>query len=1188
MRLSKVELFGFKSFASKLDLRFDNGITAVVGPNGCGKTNVVDAIRWVLGEQRPRFLRGGRMEDVIFNGSEAREPLGMAEVSLTLENTDGVLPIEYDEVTITRRLFRSGESDYLINKTPCRLMDIDNLLMDTGVGPHSYSVIEQGMVEDIISENPADRRRLFEEAAGITKYKARRRAARQRLEAVEGDLLRLGDIIGEVEKQVESLARQVRKAERHQAYQAQVRDLEIQAARYRFWTLHTRAQPLLDEQGALRAQVEEAGATLRKAEADHERRRLELVNVEQDLSTKTERIRERERLLHRRQEEIAVMGERIESLRDVARRAREEAARTQERMERNREERRQVVEEEQETSRVLSERRARCQQHQQELEVLLREVEEKRRTLEEHRRRALALFDLHMRKSGEEERKKSQRDGAQIRRTELITERRNLQSELEGIQRRRKEIEEELEVVKEQLTGYQTERECLVSELQAQEERLRLLNRRKDGIEAERRALESQLEFWRRMQESYEGYSDGVRALLLESSMEEEIRGVLGNLLDVEGEMADAIESALGSTVQALIVRNAQTVEKALTFLENEGPSGGRTAFICLDRMPPVRECPPLPQGPGIHGRVVDFIQCDEDIRPVVEFLFRDTLMVDTLHTALRLWAEETYPWNTVTLNGERTSFWGEIGTGRSGESGKSLLGRRRQIAHLEDEMGDRTAELDRIAEETASALEIIERLSNQRASQDAKIEELGRSLLHLDQERTQRAFEERRLRERSETIGDEQRQVEESIARLEKDIVAGRQELLSLGAEKSELDRRITQEEEALHAEEERRRVRAEEVHRLRVEMASLEEKAGSLQRDVARLSRLEEDYASVMRRHEQEAQNAEAKSEELQRSRTAHQEELQKLTEELQKLEHLRKELDERRVVLQMDTARLSEEIRATRRTYEEVRSRLYELDGQISELRMEAKNLWERMKERHRVDIERTGPLRDEAGALVEVDVEGVEREVQRLQKRIEGMGPVNLMALEEYQKEKERYEFLTKQRDDLLEAEETLKQTIVEINRRARKQFIDTFIQVRQNFQKTFIRFFGGGEADLILEEQEDPLESEIQIVARPHGKRLQNINLLSGGEKALAAIALLFAIYQVKPSPFCILDEVDAPLDDANIGRFVEVLRQFAADTQFIIITHNRYTMEGADRLYGITMEEPGISQLVSVELGRDA
>ena len=1182
MHLSRLEIFGFKSFANKLDLRMDDGITAVVGPNGCGKTNVVDAIRWVLGEQRPRFLRGDRMEDVIFNGSERREPLGMAEVSLTIENAGGMLPIEYNEVTVTRRLFRSGESTYLINRTACRLMDIENLLMDTGIGPHSYSVIEQGMVDAIISDNPEDRRRLFEEAAGITKYKARRKSALQRLSATEEDLLRIGDIIGEVERQVGSLGRQVRKAERYQTYRNQLRALEIRTARFRLGRLHREIEPLLDAGKTSKEKLEGLSAALRKKEAESEKLRLELLSLEKEVGEKDGRIRDLDRALHQRGEEMAVWRERIGALKNLIARTQTEEKRIQTRLVEARIERDSARKNEAEAAQILSERVREATTLEKALDQLEQRVAKKRNALEQKRKAVADLFGLHVRKMSEQEQRKSQLSGIRTRLGELAKEREGLESERSRIRERQEEVAERIAHLKDRLAEEQAERARLVGELSENENRVRELHRNRDSLEAEQRAGEEQMDFWRRMRESYEGYSESVRSLLLDSPVADRIRGVIGDLIDADEHVAPAIEHALGPLLQALVIEDTRTVRHALKFLDNA--HAGRTIFLPLDRISPSGSSPPLPQAPGVLGLVEKLVHCDRDIAPVVRALFKDTLMVDTLEHALSLSEHENGDWNAITLKGEKISCRGEI-VGGAGQGARKelLLGRSRRIETIEKSLTKKSDQLEAILREITLIQEDMKKQSAARLLLDEKIEQTGREVLLLEQKKVQGDFEEKRLSERAASLDGEEQNLKRTIAQLDQELSAGKQALTQLSARKTRLESALSEEEKTLPAEEGQRREAGAVVHQLQVDIAATEQKTESLGRDVRRLEETIAEYERTKTRHHEEAEEAGESIEELQHRIETGDEAHQAASEKLRLLEASREKLDRRRLTLQQQSGTWEEELRTMRKNQEAVRSTLYDQDGRISELRLEAKNLYTRIQERYKIELEHMEPLEDEDT----FDPDDAEREIQRLRERIERIGPVNLAALDEYNKEKERYEFLTRQRDDLVEARDTLGQTIVEINRRARKQFIETFEEVRRNFQNTFEKFFGGGQADLSMEEKDDPLDAEVRIAVRPRGKRFQHLSLLSGGEKALTAIALLFAIYQKKPGPFCILDEVDAPLDDANIGRFTEVLKQFAADTQFIMITHNKRTMEASDRLYGITMEELGVSQLVSVKFGED-
>lgn len=1171
MLLKKVEIFGFKSFADKVDINFGGGITAIIGPNGCGKSNIVDAIRWALGEQRPRFLRGNRMEEVIFNGSERRDPLGMAEVTLTLDNSDGLLPIEYEEVTITRRLFRSGESEYLINKTPCRLMDIETLLMDTGIGPHSYSVIEQGMVEAILSEDPEDRGKLFEEVAGITKYKARRKTALQKLDAVEHDLVRIRDILSEVEHRVEGLERQVRKAERYQTYRRQVRELELKLASRRYGLLEEEARPLLEEEERLKDQVSALAARLRRGEGEVERLRAELMEVEGRLGELGRRMRDMERRAHGLKEELAVLSERIAAAEAVSERAGEELKGIERRLGEVREDlevvRGELERGEGERGKLLEAQKA----LRVDVEALKERCRQRRQAIEVLRREEAALVELLFKKGGEIERKESQREGVRVRLRELGQERAHLEGGLRKTRKRRAEVEAQIKVIREELAGKQKDREALAAEVEAKQKELRDLHRRGDELEAQLSSLREQLAFWRRMQAQYEGYSEAVRALLLESPLKGKVVGVLGDLIEVDEPFVRAIETALGPYLEAIVVPRAGLVREAVTFLRRK-KVGGRVRFVVLDRV--VDSSPPEdpPELLGLKARVLDVVQAQGRVKTWLEGLLGRVMLVDSLETALALGPG----WGGITEDG----FWvrtdGEVWGGRADKGGQGLLSRKLRIGRIEGEIFRYRGELKEVREAVRRTTSERNKLESRRFTSDEEIEELGKRLLRLDQERTQKAFEERQVQERAQRLEEEERSLKEVLDRLQVELVQDGLERAELERKKGKLAVQVAEQEEALARGEVVRAERLEALHGVQVELASAEERLGSLRRELRRLEGMEGELLEAQRRRQKERDEGEARMRAFRARRESAKRELEEITRALRKAEDEYKVLEKSRISLQGKLAASEEEVRRNRAEYEEARSRAHEVEGRLSQLRVEAQELWARMQEKYGVDLRKVEPPE----GPFDPDMAG--REIARLQERIEAMGPVNLGALEEYRSEKERYEFLARQQDDLLEARDTLRQTIVELNRKARRQFMDTFERVRGHFRESFVRFFGGGEADLVLSEGDDPLEAQVNIVAQPKGKKLQNISLLSGGEKALAAISLLFALYREKPGPFCILDEVDAMLDDANVKRFVEVLRQFAAETQFLVITHNKGTIEAADALYGITMEEPGVSQLVAV------
>jgi chromosome segregation protein len=1170
MYLSRIELFGFKSFAQRTIVEFSSGVTCVVGPNGCGKTNILDAVRWVLGEQKSSTLRSERMESVIFNGSKHRKPLALAEVSLVIENSRGILPLDYSEILLTRRLYRSGESEYLMNRQPCRLKDINDLFMDTGMGPGSYSVIELKMVEDLLSDRPEERRHLFEEAAGVTKYKHRRRAALRRLEETRQHILRLEDVVAEAERQVSGLRRQVRRTERHRELLGELRVTDLRLAGSELARSEERLGPLRGQAGhsrleaarlerdlaamgaegtALDKEVLLAGEALQQAEDElRERQRLSRA-LEEEALVGRERLAARSREMERMEREVAELRPRLAE--SSGRQGESEARLTAVLA------RRAVLEGEQQAAAAAADEAAdRLEQTRLKVESLrarvLAVLGQQARCQSEIARTGAALENLRRQLADEE------RDGAaaradQARRQE---ERRRREGELAAAEAAESRAREELE----QARGRQE---------QAREERL-LAERHSQDLAAERRALDGRRRLLGQLLSRFEGLPGGARAVLEAGCAG--IVDALGNLVHAGPERLRALEAVLGEAAHWLVAEDEAAVERAAARLEQAGKGG--CTFVVLDRVPTLA---PRPVPPGCEA-LAEGLKAAPSLRPLLELLLADVwLCEDPAAQAARhphggaLFVAADGRW-------QRPPHLWRRGPRAAGD--ESSLGLRVQLGELEAEAavlgqrGDELAALEDRAREALAQAEARRLRAAQVLSEAGAEVQAGRRRLERlayederfvrDEERTRRAaaqlqarIDEAALREASLKTELQARLAEKEEAESDAAALAGRLE--RLGAElRQRVEARdaaqLALAEQRLAAESEGR-----ELERLQRFLREGRQRAETLEREL--LTGAQERASLQQRREELEGEQLLA-GEARQRSQAALDQAksaLQELHQRQRQRQSAERELNQRRETLREAGHRAELEIR--------------EIEGRMATLK-------ERIRVEHGLELVACEPLPgDEAAAAA--------RRTAELRDALQRLGPVNLLAEEEYETERQRHEFLARQLRDLLEAEAMLKETIGRINRVARELFEETFSKIRQNFEYLFRKLFEDGRADLQL-AADDPLEAEIQISASPSGKRIQNLMQMSGGEKTLTAIALLFGIYMVKPSPFCILDEVDAPLDDSNIARFNTIIQEFSGMTQFIVITHNKKTMGYADQLYGVTMAEEGVSSLVAVRFQESA
>jgi len=1176
MILSKITIHGFKSFAKKIELRFDGLITAVVGPNGCGKTNIVDAIRWGLGEQKTAVLRTDRMENVIFGGAQSSKPLGMAEVSVTFDNSSNILPIDYSEVVLTRRLYRSGESEYLLNKSQVRLKDINDLIMDTGIGADAYSVIELKMVEDILSEKAEDRRKLMEEAAGVTKYKHRLKAAIRKLDATQNDLLRVNDIIQEVERNVSSLKRQVQRAKRNQVLQENLKDLELLRSASILANLLQKIGPLKKELQSFKKQKEGRTTTITKEEADLERLQLELVEQEKGITKIRGELNETVERIHQRESDIRVGKERISSLCDQIDRFGREIENLSHRLTEQTNHLK-VAQQDREAFQVKVTSTGRIfANKKKELEVFTQGLNLKRLDLNRKKKEIIECLESLNQLNSEEISLRAKIDNSQGRLERLDEEdaasrdaNNRAKTKQQSVKLKLQKLQSQHKAILQKKTQVGTE----ISKLRALIETSKEYFFRDQG---ELELLEGRLHFLMQVIENREGISEGARKILQEDAPG--VIGLLADVVQVKSEHRQAVEVGLGALAQVLLVDQVSNAYRALKILKRRG--GGRVSLMGLDRLqnlPKREDLPKISPTNSILGWASDLVSCESRVQSVVDFLLQDLLIVNDLDAAQNvLSAHADQRFRIATLTGELLTDWGMVQSVKADDQEVGMIGRQQRIKELEDKiqslkkkLDDSKKNLDKNESKRDNHIQEnnrIERELTEALQQISDVEKEG-ARIQFEQETANEGLK-KNVEERQKLLAE----IETCRDRLEN--VRPRMEALVEKREKVENESAKIQ-VDVDHLEEEER-VQEEAVHRLNLTIVRLNGEAKNLDFDIERSQSLIKEINETIIQRKQEIEEAKITIEKYKTETSANEKALINDYKEKEERETKLQKQDEKHQALRENVQTRERDVRQTRRDREEGAERIHNLEMEIAELEHEAKTIRERIWESYDVDIQKVTPQEN-------INMEQVDDEVEELKRKIKGLGAVNMMALEEFNQENERLEFLNTQRDDLISAETTLNETIQKINETARKRFLEVFGEVKKNFQETFKRFFQGGEADLRLPEDEDPLEAQIEIIARPAGKHFRDLSLLSGGERALTAISLLFALYLVKPSPFCILDEIDAPLDDANVERFTRVLREYAEKTQFIIVTHNKMTMRAAGTLYGVTMEEEGVSKIVSVK-----
>lgn len=1191
MRIKQLELVGFKSFPQRTVLDFPRGVTGVVGPNGCGKSNIVDAIRWVLGEQSPKHLRGDVMEAVIFNGNEKLAPLGMAEVSLTFENdtppappTDldlevSTLPAhirELPEITISRRYFRSGESEYLINRMPCRLKDITELFLGTGVGSKAYAIIEQGRVGELINAKPEDRRLFIEEAAGTTLYRARKLAAERKMERTRENLSRVNDILHEIDRQTQYLERQAKKAEAHKRLVEELRGLELRVTGRQFQTLQEELaaldatrERLSGEAAAVRAALDEnetahrdAAEGLAEAEHRHASAREQLAVLEAERQSVQQRIAMLEEQRAERARRHARLGEDA----DAARAAQTTAAERLRQAEREREAAAQYLAFDEGELRAREEE---LQAARTGLAALSGALEAAKSALVEHVTREVevrnALATLAR------------------RREEIARQLDKLRAEERELERRREEIDAQLltrradlERLRSELARATGEQETRANELRALAEARRRWEREAVEVEGVLVQARSRLESLEQIQANYEGFHRGVRAIMREEHHPDGVLGVVADVIDIPQQYERAVAAVLGERLQYVIVRGEEEGAEAVDRLRQEAM--GRSSFIPLQ--PRVPDLAAVQSLNGTSRQMLDLVRVRDEYRGVAQALLGEVVLVPDLGTAITMWRQHGVRVTLVTPDGDVLDPTGVITGGSDRPIEEELLARRREIEQLRGnaersgvQLAEVRAQLDEVARAMTAAEEAVKALGQDAHQLTVQIVAAEKDVERLELERPQCCSRLDVVRYEIGSLAEEERTAatDDAAQRRRHEELTARHHAL----EQALLERRAETDEAATRAEglgatvtavkvrvaerRERQAATAASVEGLHAQQAALVERLTALQAEREQAEReraaLEQDLASGRAREVEQVAQRGALEATVAGAATAVAEAGEGLRAVEQRTRELQSALDELRTAQgQADVAR--------------------------SETRLRGEHLVEAMREKYEVDLA-TAELPAAEG---EVDDAEERARVDAVRQRLLRLGEVNVGAIDELREFEERGTFLRTQRDDLERSLADLERTIQKLNRASRTKFAETFARANETFQKVFPRLFRGGEGRLVLTNEHDLLETGVEIVVRPPGKRLDTVSLLSGGEKALVAVSLIFSLFLINPTPFCILDEVDAPLDDANIGRFSQMVSEMSAHSQFILITHNKRTMESADVLYGVTMQEPGVSKVISVAI----
>lgn len=1181
MYLKKVELYGFKSFANKTTLSFEPGVAAIVGPNGCGKSNISDSIKWVLGEQSAKELRGSKMEDIIFNGTDNTEAVNLAEVSLVFSNVDRILPVDYDEVIITRRVFRSGESEYLLNKTQVRLKDIIALLAGTGIGVSSYSIAEQGKMDRVLHAKPEDRREIFEEASGITKYKTKRKEALNKLEHTENNLIRIADIVNEVRRQINSIERQAQKAEKFRAQFDTLKNLDIKLTLHEYTEVREQEKDKKNSTGSLKQKEGHLSLELNLGQDELRIYREKINSFDEDIAQTRERVSRASAAIDVNKNSIRVDGERIEELK----RRSESLAREVEEIGRSASEMRQKISSVEYEFNLINDER-------EKKEALVAETEEGLNNITriiKECEKAISDSKVSMMENASSQSKvRNELSKVSAGLATALSRNRRLSIEKDKIIKDRDLIEASLQVAG---TAFTEQRKVLENVLQ-------LLHSLKNaftqlGINFKEKAdiiekmkqkfasSSSKLEVLRDLKQNQEGFSEGVKAYMefIESNPQQKelFVGIVADMIEAKESFIRPLESVLGEKSQAIIVRNNTARQKALTFLKEN--KKGRAQFIVSEDIPKVLEEDTFPCPISGAKRMSELIETRDEGRDILNYLLREAYLVEHI-------PDNTEHVNSsmvfVTKEGDMKGGIIYSGGSSFADEYTSIIGRDAKIKELSNEVDSIKSQISDCEQEHSSMAFRLEQMKKDVASQEEAAKRQEIKLHEKESEKIKVTEQKDKLQEELDLIElelDETTAEETTLKQREESLNI---ESVNLEAEGNKIEAFISQNQETILQQAAEKEKAVVSLAELRTEMSLVAEKYDSQNTslNILKESLRNEDISVSERKNQLGEAHARSSSlaadiERATKENIALTEKLAAINEELTKLQGERS-----RAYIQVEER--EKKTHNMQKDLDELRSSISNFHLNINELTYKANSIKERIELAYKVDL-------DQEQVVFEgtEDFQQIAQEVESLKAKIDKMGHVNLVAIEEHKELQERYDFLSSQQEDLLSAKESLHKAINKINRTTRKMFIETFEQIQVAFKEYFKLLFGGGRAELFLMDQADILESGIEIVVRPPGKKLQSISLLSGGEKALTSVALLFALFKVRPTPFCVLDEIDAPLDEANIDRFSRMLQEFIKTTQFIIITHNKKTISVCDLMYGITMEKSGISKIVSVQLVDD-
>ena len=1182
MYLKRLELQGFKSFADKTVLEFKPGITAVIGPNGSGKSNISDSIRWVLGEQSMKSLRGAKSEDIIFAGTQNRKSLGFAEASIVIDNTDGELPVEYAEVIVTRKIYRSGETGYFINKTPCRLKDILELFMDTGIGKDGYSIIGQGKIDEILSNKSEDRRHIFEEAAGIVKYRARKSESEKKLEQTKLNLLRINDILSEIEAGLDPLRIQSEKAKRFLELHESLKDIEVGLFIHNIETYKEKLEQVVEDlkilenqkndeekklnniqnkKGTLKKQIDELIEEIEKCQniGFESTNQIEKINSEIGISN--------EKILHNKENNERLLSE-IED-------SKQKIKDLQEEKDTKKQKKDSLFSNKEKFEKELEEKEAELSKLTEGLSTKELEIEAKKQVIEKN-------TDLKYEKNIEISSLDANFENIEKRQKSIKTEIQETVSELDRTRTQKQDMSKEFQKIESEKNSATKELEENSNKKEEIENKIKEFNEQIDKMSYELRMKDSRQKFLIETEKEKEGYAKAVKLLLTDcdknADLNKGVHGIIANLISVDKKYETAIEMTLGGMLQNIVTDSEEVAKKLVNHLRANNM--GRASFLPITSIKGSKIDKIKGKFPGVIGVAADLVKFDKKYTQIVYNLLGRTVIVDNMDTGIALAKENKYGFRIVTIQGDIINASGAITGGSVAQKTVNILGRGREIENLAKEIEvlqnkisetkrskqDYEESISEFVEDSKELDEKIQQINIVYATEKQKMLSVEEQILRLENTLSKLRNENEKIENQKADIKNQKQNIQNSVEDLEKEI----NELSIVIKEFAEANSENQKYIDDLNF----------DITNLKISVSSFDESGSSIDEIIERIDKDIENYNNAITVKNDQIEDLKREDIELK-------EKIESLKNQIIEIKNSVSTSTEKIEQLKLDRVKKNEELNKIEKDItdqfnllEDLKGNLVKIDVKKTKLEQDidlvVNNLWE--------EYELT-PNNATDHKKVE-NVQTTQKEVNDIRAEIKDLGSINVDSIEEYKKTKERYDFMCEQRLDLENTISKLRKMISEITDTMKKQFVEKFKLINKNFNEVFVELFGGGKAELILEDEDNVLECGIDIKAQPTGKKLQNMMLLSGGEKAFTAIALLFAILKINPAPFCILDEIEAALDDVNVYRYAEYLKKFCSDTQFLVITHRKGTMEAADTVYGVTMEENGISKLLSMKLAQ--